>query len=178
MLDTTTFNSTPVVSSLATTEHLIATDASGKVKRITRKNAVSQGVEGSAAVASGTTGWLRIAEISYDSSGLISVASAWKTTPSAFLIFSICFHANGVFLLNKISRLSNGNTMFSKVRFVKKSNTISYVDVYVGDIGGSVVYAKLSNCQNILLAIGSEASATIPEGYTAVEFNLIQSGGR
>lgn len=157
------------VTSLESSDSILVVDNNGDQKRISRYSLVSQGSQISQQVSAGESGWLRIAQVSYNSCGIIKVAINWGSTPPAVIFFAYSVHVNGHYLVKCISRLAVTN-MFSKIRIVKKASASGYIDVYAPITSGHTFNFSLLASTSTSLTPGTSTDATVPDGYDSVEF--------
>ena len=122
-------NQATLVTSLETTDHLLATDSSGKLKRITRSNAVNQDTHRETTYPSSVLDWIRIATIpsSACGAGIISISNGyWGGSPNGYVIL-VTTRYKGGFLFPEIKVLSGNNTL--SFRAVKEAENVFHIEI-------------------------------------------------
>lgn len=181
MIDTKTlkdkFKAAQEVTSLASADRMLIVDANGEPKKIERWKMLDQNVNVVKTVDAGNSGWLRIATISYDSAGIVSIVKGWGNTVPSFLILSFLFHANGVFLGKVLTFMTPGDSnILSKFRFVYKGNNVGYLDVYAPTVARETFNVRLSDCRNTTLNLGDATDAEIPQGFSSKVISAVGGG--
>lgn len=122
-------NQATLVTSLETTDYLLATDSSGKLKRITRSNAVNQDTHQETIFPVTELNWIRIATIpsSVCGAGIICISNGyWGGSPNGYVIL-VTTRYNGGFLFPEIKVLS-GNGALS-CRAVKDAGSVFHIEI-------------------------------------------------
>lgn len=166
------------VSSLESTDRVLAVDANGNPKRITRTRLVSPYVYFNNI---STPQWVRVAKFSSGSCALIKIFSTWHNVPGNNILVDMLLHPNArqYNSVTVLSRMRNSaNNMLQKLRVVRKSTSECYIDLYYNSNTAELVYIFLIQGQGITL-LTPEGNASIPEGYADVEFDIstVLSGG-
>ncbi len=168
-------NTLPVVTTLNSGEYLIASDANGNGKRISKGNVTSKAQIRT--VAKGDSNWLRVAVVSLGTNaGIIRISKDWGSGGPAMLVFAYLLHPNGSSSIEAIIKLGM-ESAFSKVRLVAKSNSSGYIDVYT-PLQSSKEQVTVESISGNAISIPDTANATIPEGYYSTEFDMTNRGGK
>ena len=177
MSESKKLNSLSVVTSLGSGEYLLATDAQGNARRISKTNGARQVME----IACKEACWIRIAEFNQAGNSIISISNGWSSLTGGYALIAGMYHASAAY--NKVSVLANlsnynaVNPVYKKIRSVCKSGSVGYVDFwYPGSSGNQNVIVEMIGARNMNL-VTPEIDASIPEGYTSVEFDLTVGGG-
>lgn len=164
------------VASFETTDRVLMVGPNGDQKRISKSNLVNQGTQYMASVSAGESGWYRLAQVSFDSSGIIKVAIGWGSNAPAVIFFAYNVHVNGYFMIKCISRLSP-SSLLSKIRILRKQNTGGYIDVYAPITSATTFSVSLLAASSTTLMPSTSTDATVPEGYGVEEFTSANWGG-
>lgn len=167
------------VASLESTDRVLAVDANGVTKRIRRDRLATPYVYFNNI---STPQWVRIGKFSSANCALIKVFSIWQNVPGNNILVDMLLHpnSNDYNSVTVLSRMSNtGNSLLPKLRVVRKSKSESYIDLYYNANTAERVYIYMIQGLQDVTLLTPEGEATIPEGYTAVEFDIstVLSGG-
>lgn len=172
------FKNAQAVTSLASTDRVMMIDPNGGLRKISPEELDRNGKHAQGQVEAGSSGWLRIAKVNYDSNGIIKISKAWGATTPKFLLLCYLCHVNGVQKVSIMAFLGDGGTILSKARIVYKANTDGYLDVYAPIPSRESFYVDLLGGMNTTLSLGSNTNAVVPEGFSVKEFsNLASVGG-
>lgn len=161
----------PLVTSLADSDTVLATDATGAGKRISKTNLLRTRVVFTN-ISSPT--WVRVAKVLSSACALMKIISTWNNVPGNNILLDMQLHPNSVSFnhVTVLSRMSNSpNSMLQKMRVVRKSASEYYIDIYYNATTAEQVYIYLIHGLNVTL-LTPQPDAEIPEGYTAVEFDI------
>lgn len=167
------FKSSPEVTSLASTDRILAIGSNGEPKKISRAKVKDNVINFEPSAPQ----WIRIGKFVSGAVVTLSIFSKWETTPGFRVLVDLILHANSpsynfATVLSKMSHAKS--SVFTKLRVVTKTSTVSYVDIYYngnGNNGGSV--ASFNDMNFDLLT--PEMDAQIPDGYNVKEFDLTQT---
>lgn len=179
MSESTMLNTFPVVTSLGSNDHLLATDSNGNAKRITAANVIS--TLDTVTVIDVPVGWLRIAQgiANQGMAGFLSVVSAPPQQSGIMIQFAIGQAASfqqpdlTVFGSGVLSNNTTTGAVFTKLRIVKPNSSSYplYVDIYLAQ--SRTVTIRKSCDINIMISNFSSFDETNPERYSTVfEYNL------
>ena len=133
MSDTMTPNQATLVTTLAATDHLLATDATGNIKRITRANAVSQDAAKGYKWATSFTDWVRVASIgnSVCASGLVHISCGyWAGVTAGYALLIQTRYKTGTgFLKPSIKILGGDDPLSLQVRALQVSGPIFHIEI-------------------------------------------------
>lgn len=165
----------PLVTSLGSSDTIIATDSAGAVKRIARDNLVALTKKRGATGAQ----WIRLFEFS-SSYVLFQIASNYYSNPGNSILAHAILQRESI-SFNKIEILShlkhNVNDVFSKMRVVLKNNSVpAYLDVYYNSTGYNDIWLTIFPGVSMPTPM-LENNAVIPEGYSTKEFDMTVRGG-
>ena len=166
-------------SSLASSDRILAVDSNGDIKRVSRSNLINQDTYLQSTISPGESNWLRVAELPANASGILKISIDWGGIMPAMIVLSVMAHcnSNSACRMQCISRLSS-SSVFSKARIVRKANTTCYLDIYAPLSSASERFKFSLVASNLMtLQVGSSTDATIPDGYTAIEFDFTTGGG-
>lgn len=157
------------VTSLASTDRLLAVDADGGTKKITRAGLDSDKFSSTGFLASVNSGWLRIGSFSGQGDVLLYCGATWgAATPTAILISAIA-HINGDANINRVVNLLP-STCFKKARLVKKSNNRVCLDIFFAYRPGVMKVSLIAG--NMFSLTEIETNPTIEATDTVWESNL------
>lgn len=178
MTDAMTPNQATLVTTLAATDHLLATDANGNLKRITRANVVSQGTKTTfIPVSSFSSGWVRVASLVLEGFGLLSVNLTWSIATTQALLLSVAAHINGFRSANSVKNAFPSNRKdLTKARIVRKAGSNQmYLDLYLSNKPGSMYITLLSAVNMSLIAASTDPAVDASD--VVEEFSVMLSGG-
>lgn len=161
----------PLVTSLDTTDTVLATDVNGAGKRISKTNLRMNRVFFNS-ISSPT--WVRVAQVNSAGWALMKIFNAWLNVPGNNILLDMQLHPNSesynhVTVLSRTANSPNG--MLQKMRVVRQKGGAYYIDIYYNANTAEQVYVYLIDSLNVTL-LTPEPDAEIPEGYTAVEFDI------
>lgn len=165
------FKASSEVTSLESTDRVLAIDANGNPKRIRRDRIATPYVFFNDI---STPQWVRIGKFTSSACALIKIFSIWNNIPGNNILVDMLLHPNNAQYnaATVLSRMRNaGNSLLPKLRVVRKHTSESYIDLYYNGNTAELVYIYLIHNQNVTL-LTPEPDAQIPEGYTAVEFDI------
>lgn len=178
MSDAMTPNQATLVTTLAATDHLLATDATGNLKRITQKNAVLQGTMSTFNPDSSfSSGWVRVASLVLEGFGLLSVDLTWSIATTQALLLSVAAHINGFRSANSVKNAFPTNRKdLTKARIVRKAGSNQmYLDLYLSNRPGRM-HITLLSAVNMSL-IDTLVDPIIVDSDVVEEYSVTQSGG-
>lgn len=163
---------TQEVTSLGTTDRVLAFDAFGNPKKISR-NSLVRSVLG--AISFVGEQWIRIGWCSSMGSAFFSVSTVWSSNPGVHLLIDVICHPNSPNYnsVAVLSRLQHAKTAtIDKVRVVCKTGNPVYVDLHFNSTTTHSLYVELIAGRSFVLLSDFEADAQIPEGFSSKEFDL------
>ena len=164
------------VTSLESSDRILAADANGNLKKITRERVANPFVS-SGSISSPQ--WVRFASFGGLGSALLFFQSDWNNNPGMHLIVDAILHSHAL-NYNKIavlSRLVNTtSTVLAKLRVVIKRDATCYLDVYYSPSTANTFSVRLI-AGGITMLASPIFNAEIPDGYTAREFSLATVSG-
>ena len=166
------FKASTEVTSLGSNDRVLAVDANGNTKRITRSRAANP------MVSSGTLStaqWVRFASFTPSAAALLFFNSSWNVNPGLHMIVDVILHPHNLAYnhVAVLSRLSNTNSnVLSKLRVVINRNSTSYLDVYYNPSGNNTFNIALICGQNVTMLDAPILDAQVPDGFTVREFSL------
>lgn len=165
------FKDAPTVTSLESTDRIVAVDGNGELKRITQERVSNPLSE----VLVLSPQWIRIGEFSNNAYALLSISTTWNAVSGIHLLVDMILHTHNV-AYNQVAVLSrlrhSPTTVVSKIRVLIKRDSTSYVDVYYNANGNSTLISKLISGRAFAMYATPILNAQIPEGYVAREFSL------
>lgn len=180
MSKATKLSDIPLVTSLESSDTIIATDSAGSVKRIAQQNIHPNTNTVKIMIPeSASAGWIRIARFTAAEGVLLTIHHAWysKAPIPSILMLALCdshFYANRD---SKVIVLSVGNYA-TKLRVVypEGGNTIteSFLEMYVPDVSNKVFNIRIANNYSTAL-IKSYQAGSIPSGFVAKEFDITKT---
>lgn len=174
MSTATKLSDLPLVTSLDSTDTVIATDATGAGKRISKTNLRMNRVFFNT-ISSPT--WVRVAQVNSAGWALMKIFNAWLNVPGNNILLDMQLHPNSESYnhVTVLSRTANSpNSMFQKIRVVRQKGSAYYIDIYYNASTAEQVYVYLIESLNVTL-LTPEQNAEIPEGYTAIEFDITKA---
>lgn len=160
------------VTSLASTDRVLAFDANGNPKKISRARVANPSVS-SGSLSS--VQWVRIATFTTGCAALLSFNSTWNNDPGLHLIVDAILHSYSLSYCKfaVLSRLSNSTSnVLSKLRVVVKKTDTCYIDVLYNAAGANSFSVSLLVGHNVSMLESPILNAEIPEGYSVREFSL------
>lgn len=158
------------VTSLSGTDRILAFSSSGERKKISRANLL-----GLRDTNAQQEGWLRI--MSYNAAGdtLLSISNGWSSLRGNFVLLALIMNGNNNNFCDATvlaNMGNNGTPSFTKIRFVNKSLSEGYIDIwYPGSTNPQSLRISMIQGRNVTL-IPPELNATVPEGYTSKEVDI------
>lgn len=133
MSDAMTPNQATLVTTLAATDHLLATDATGNIKRITRANAVSQDAAKGYTWATSFTDWVRVASIGncVCASGIVHISCGYLAeSPAGYALLIQTRHKAGTGYLKPSIKILGGDDPLSlQVRAIQESGPVFHIEI-------------------------------------------------
>lgn len=169
-------NQAPELTSLAATYRLLATDANGSLRSVSRDNLVALTKKRGATGAQ----WIRLFEFS-SAYVLFQITSNYFSNPGNSILAHAILQRESL-SFNKVEILShlkhNVNNVFSKMRVVLKNNSVpAYLDVYYNSTAYNDIWLTIFPGVSMLTPM-LEYNAVIPEGYSTKEFDMTVRGGK
>lgn len=171
-------NQAPELTSLAATDRLLATDANGSLRQISRENAVQQGTKSTFVPDSSfPSGWVRVASLVLEAFGLLSVNLTWAVATTQASLLSVAAHVNGFRSVNSVKNaLPSKNNGLTKARIVRKAGTNQmYLDLYLVNRPGRMHITMLSSINMSL--INTLSDPIVEDSDVVEEYSVTQSGG-
>ena len=165
----------PEVTSLASADRILAVDANGNQKKISKGHLRNEGIMTSKLVAKGDSGWLRIANLSANSSAIVKISVAWGSIMPAMVLFGFFFHPNGGCNI-KPNILMSSSSVLDSARFVRKRNSLGYLDIKVPITATENFSVEIIAPVGVTLTVGDATDAAIPEGFNTEEYSLVGGG--
>ena len=175
MSNAMTPNQAPELTSLAATDRLLATDANGSIRRISRDNLVALTKKGNAS----SPQWIRLFEYT-GSYVFFQLASNFFNNPgNSILVHAILLRDSLDYShIEILSHLKHvGNYVFQKMRIVQKDKySPAYLDVYYSSDKYNNIYLSIFPGVSMPTPL-LENNAEIPAGYSTKEFGMTVRGG-
>lgn len=170
------YKNAPTVTSLASTDRILIAESNGIPKKISKGNLLSNTFD----VTCKDAGWVRIMSFNVAGDAIIAISNGYSSLRGGMVLFAPLMHATAN-LCNLATLANIGNnsasSSFTKVRMLSKTSSEGYLDFYYpGSTGSQNVIIQCLASRNCTL-LAPEVNATIPDGYTAQEFNLTVVGG-
>ena len=160
------------VTHLESTDRILALANDGTPKKITRLQVATPSLSAS---NMSSPQWIRIASFSAGAA-LISINTGWNNNPGIRLLVDMILHSNSESYnsITVLSRLFNaGTTVIPKLRVVRKSGALCYLDIYYNSSkANSFGVHLIDSYNNFNMLPEMVLDAQIPDGYTAKEFDL------
>lgn len=158
------------VTSLSSTDRLVAFGSNGELKKITKANAVKK-----QAYIHGISSpqWVRVASFGGSVGALIAIESTWHNVPGNRILIDCFLHPDSISYnsITTLSQMANAaNRLLKKCRVVVKRNSVCYFDIYYDATSQEQVFVKVMQGEYFSTLAEPIAGAEIPEGYTAKEF--------
>lgn len=165
------------VTSLSSTDRLVAFGSNGELKKITKANAVKK-----QAYIHGISSpqWVRVASFGGSVGALIAIESIWHNVPGNRILIDCFLHPDSINYnsITTLSQMANAaNRLLKKCRVVVKRNSVCYFDIYYDSTSQEQVFVKVMQGEYFSTLAEPIAGAEIPEGYTAKEFVFSENFG-
>lgn len=165
------------VTSLSSTDRLVAFGSNGELKKITKANAVKK-----QAYIHGISSpqWVRVASFGGSVGALIAIESIWHNVPGNRILIDCFLHPDSINYnsITTLSQMANAaNCLLKKCRVVVKRNSVCYFDIYYDATSQEQVFVKVVQGEYFSTLAEPIAGAEIPEGYTAKEFVFSENFG-
>ncbi len=165
------------VTSLSSTDRLVAFGSNGELKKITKANAVKK-----QAYIHGISSpqWVRVASFGGSVGALIAIESIWHNVPGNRILIDCFLHPDSISYnsITTLSQMANAaNRLLKKCRVVVKRNSVCYFDIYYDATSQEQVFVKVVQGEYFSTLAEPIAGAEIPEGYTAKEFVFSENFG-
>lgn len=150
-----------------------------RVSRLVLGGLIDIQSQGSTSVSVNDSRWYRIAQATlkpnYPSSLLINLGNSYGSINQRHALVYVVLNGYGENIVSKIA--STSNKLISKIRIVKQNTTESkynYVDIFINNgTGENKLYISASNMIGTKLISPIDVTEQqLPDGYTAVEFNV------
>lgn len=180
MSEATKLSDLPLVTSLGSSDTIIATDPNGAAKRIAPDKVHPDKNKATITIPeSVSAGWVRIAESSSTDGVMLTIYHSWYNLAPVptVLILSLCpahFSANSKSSV-KVINVGNYTTKL-RVVYPDGGNTkySSYVEIYIPDTSNNKFFVNIANNRSTDL-LSQYQAGSIPEGYTAKEFDITKT---